>query len=49
MIRFRRLDAITYGRRGVTSDTALRIEKLFGVSKGFWLSSQLAWDRWRRA
>ncbi|MXY32233.1 MAG: HigA family addiction module antidote protein [Gammaproteobacteria bacterium] len=45
---FRRLNAIVNGRRGVTPDTALRFEKMFAVSAGFWLTAQLAWDRWQQ-
>ncbi len=45
---FQRLDAIINGRRGVTPDTALRLEKMFAVSAGFWLTSQLAWDLWHQ-
>ncbi|MCY3707047.1 MAG: HigA family addiction module antitoxin [Gammaproteobacteria bacterium] len=47
-ISFQRLNAIINERRGVTPDTALRLEKLFGVSAGFWLTSQLAWDLWHQ-
>ena len=43
-ISFQRLNAIINGRRGITPDTALRLEKMFAVSAGFWLSAQLAWD-----
>ncbi|MDE0075246.1 MAG: HigA family addiction module antitoxin [Gammaproteobacteria bacterium] len=47
-ISFQRLNAVINERRGVTPDTALRLEKLFGVSAGFWLTSQLAWDLWHQ-
>ena len=43
------LSALMDGQQSITSHTALRLEKMFGVSAGFWLSSQLAWDRWRDA
>ena len=45
---FQRLNAIINERRGVTPDTALRLEKMFGVSAGFWLTAQLAWDLWHQ-
>jgi addiction module HigA family antidote len=32
------------GKRGVTPDTALRLEQLFGMEAQFWLNLQLAWD-----
>ena len=47
-VSFRRLDAIANGRRRVTPDTALRLEKVFAASAGFWLTAQLAWDRWHQ-
>ena len=47
-ISFQRLNAIINERRGVTPDTALRLEKMFGVSAGFWLTAQLAWDLWHQ-
>ena len=43
------LNAIMEGRESITSHIALRLEKTLGVSAGFWLNSQLAWDRWCRA
>ena len=45
---FQRLDAVVNERRGVTPDTALRLEKMFGVSADFWLTAQLAWDLWHQ-
>jgi antitoxin HigA-1 len=43
-ISFVRLNAIIKGRRGVTPDTALRLERLFGLSAQAWLNMQVAWD-----
>jgi addiction module HigA family antidote len=43
-ISYVRLNEIINGRRGVTPDTALRLEALFGMSAQFWLNVQLAWD-----
>ena len=35
-----RISDILRGRRGVTADTALRLERAFGVSAEFWLNLQ---------
>lgn len=35
-----RVSDIVRGRRGVTADTALRLERAFGVSAAFWLNLQ---------
>ena len=35
-----RISDIVRGRRGVTADTALRLEHAFGVSAEFWLNLQ---------
>jgi len=45
-ISFARLNAIVRRRRSVTADTALRLERVLGVSAGFWLGLQLDWDLW---
>ena len=45
-ISFPRLNEIVRGRRGVTPDTALRLERVLGMSAGFWLGLQLDWDLW---
>jgi len=40
-----RLSEIVNERRGMTSDTALRLERMFpGVDAQFWLNLQLRWD-----
>ena len=39
-----RLNEIIMARRGVTPDTALRLERVFGASAQSWLNLQLAWD-----
>ncbi len=41
-----RLDAVIHGRRSVTPDTALRLERLFGASAAFWLNLQQVYDLW---
>jgi len=43
-VSFVRVNAIINERRGITPDTALRLEKFFGVSAQAWLNSQLRWD-----
>ena len=35
-----RISDIVRGRRGITADTALRLEHAFGVSASFWLNLQ---------
>ncbi len=39
-----RISAILAGRRAVTADTALRLARHFGVSAGFWLNLQKAYE-----
>ena len=39
-----RVNELVKGKRGMTPDTALRLERLLGVSAQFWLNLQLAWD-----
>jgi len=39
-----RISEIVRGRRGISADTALRLEKLFGVSAQFWLNLQQQYD-----
>lgn len=45
-ISFPRLNEIIRGERAVTSDTALRLARVLGMSPGFWLGRQLDWDLW---
>lgn len=45
-ISYPRLNEIVHGHRGVTPDTALRLERLFGASAGFWLGLQQDRDLW---
>jgi addiction module HigA family antidote len=42
-VSYPRVSEIVHGRRGVTPDTALRLERLLGVEAEFWLNLQLAW------
>ena len=39
-----RISEIARGRRDVTADTALRLERYFGVSARFWLGVQVQYD-----
>ena len=39
-----RISAIIKGKRSVTADTDLRLCKFFGLSKGYWLRAQAAYD-----
>ena len=41
-----RINELINGHRGMTPDTALRLEKLFGQSAQSWLNAQLRWDLW---
>jgi addiction module HigA family antidote len=43
-VSYPRLNELIHERRGMTPDTALRLEKLLGVEAQFWLNLQLAWD-----
>lgn len=39
-----RISEIVRGRRSVTADTDLRLCRFFGLSKGYWLRAQAAYD-----
>ena len=39
-----RANQLVNGKRAVTTDTALRLEQLFGMPAEFWLTVQLRWD-----
>jgi addiction module HigA family antidote len=43
-VSYPRVNELIHGKRGITPDTALRLEKLFGMEAEFWLNLQLAWD-----
>ena len=45
-VSFPRLNEIVRGKRAVTSDTALRLERVLGMSADFWLGLQQDWDLW---
>lgn len=39
-----RIGQIVLGRRSITADTDLRLCKFFGLSDGYWLRAQAAYD-----
>ena len=43
-VSFVRVTELVNGKRGVTPDTALRLEALFGMEAQFWMNLQLRWD-----
>ncbi len=43
-VSYPRLNELIHGKRGVTPDTALRLERLLGIEAEFWLNLQLVWD-----
>jgi addiction module HigA family antidote len=43
-VSYPRINELIHGKRGITPDTALRLERLFGMEAQFWLNLQLAWD-----
>ena len=45
-ISYPRLNEIVRGKRSVTVDTALRLERVIGMSADFWLGLQQDWDLW---
>jgi antitoxin HigA-1 len=48
-VSFPRVNELIHGKRGMTPDTALRLERLFGMEAQFWLNLQLAWDLYHAA
>ena len=45
-VSFPRLNEIINGKRSVTTDTALRLARVTGMSTQFWLGLQQDWDLW---
>ena len=39
-----RITAILTGRRAVTADTGLRLDRFFGLSEGYWVGLQTDYD-----
>jgi antitoxin HigA-1 len=46
-ISFPRLNEIIRGKRAVTPDTALRLERVLGMPADFWLGLQADCDLWQ--
>jgi antitoxin HigA-1 len=45
-VSFPRLNEIINGKRGVTTDTALRLARVLGTTPDFWLGLQQDWELW---
>ena len=43
-VSYPRVNELIHGKRGITPDTALRLERLFGMEAQFCLNLQVAWD-----
>ena len=48
-VSYPRLNELIHGKRGMTPDTALRLERVFGTSAAFWLNLQTIWDLFEAA
>lgn len=48
-VSYPRVNELVKGKRGMTPDTALRLEGLFGLEAQVWLNLQLAWDLYQTA
>jgi addiction module HigA family antidote len=46
-VSFQRINTLVRGKRGITPDTALRLERALGMSADFWMDLQLRWDLWQ--
>jgi addiction module HigA family antidote len=43
-VSYPRINELIHGKRDMTPDTALRLERFFGVEAQFWMNLQLVWD-----
>jgi len=43
-VSYPRVNELIHGKRGITPDTALRLERLLGMEAQFWMNLQVAWD-----
>ena len=43
-VPYQRINELINGKRGITPSTALRLAKYFGMSAGYWMNLQQAWD-----
>jgi addiction module HigA family antidote len=48
-VSYPRLNEIIHAKRGITPDTALRLQQVFGSEARFWLNLQVAWDLYQAA
>ncbi|HEU4587700.1 MAG TPA: HigA family addiction module antitoxin [Gemmatimonadales bacterium] len=45
-VSYPRLNELIHGKRGVSTDTALRLARALGTTPDFWLNLQQCWDLW---
>lgn len=45
-VSYPRLHELVNGKRSMTSDTALRVERATGMGAYFWMQLQLDWELW---
>ena len=43
-VSYPRVNELIHGKRGITPDTALRLEQLFGMEAQFWMNLQSHYD-----
>jgi addiction module HigA family antidote len=43
-VPLRRINEIVHGKRAISSDTALRLSRYFGLSERFWMNLQARYD-----
>jgi addiction module HigA family antidote len=43
-VSYPRVNELIHGKRGMTPDTALRLERLLRMEAQFWMNLQVAWD-----
>lgn len=48
-VSYPRVNELVHGRRAMTPDTALRLERLLGVEAQFWLNLQVRWELYHAA
>ena len=46
-VSYPRLNEVIRGKRAITPDTALRLERVLGMPADFWLGLQQDWDLWQ--
>ena len=48
-VSYPRINELVHGKRGITPDTALRLERLLGMPAQLWMNLQLGWDLYHAA